>query len=417
LLHSILGNARQCIVPLKTETEQQLIKQQQLLDKIGQTVSQQQISAAQVQVETAQQKANLKISEVTNLLQAIVEQSNVPEKLRILAAQYLAQKSNIWEQPQQFVKQVDAWKTSLIQLDKSIADLDPFGILEVIQTTLDEQLSPLQIASTALHEQLAQLQTESSEITAQLQQQQPTAELIVDRKWWELAWQTIPNKYQPEVPSTGLFSVDFLSKIKRLFKHWQRELEREETALKRSQNFVTDWIEKLRNPSEKDRNDLKQIYIDNANVIGITCVQAASFDFSKNFPSFDAVIIDEVSKCTPPELLIPALKGRKLVLVGDHRQLPPMFNQSTIDDIAEDIGCTGDELSFIKESLFKILFEKASDGIKKMLTTQYRMHPQIMGAINQFYQQKLNCGILEADTRRAHHLAGEIIQEHNHIRV
>ncbi len=75
LLHSILANARQCVVPLKTETEQQLIKQQQLLDKIGQTLNQQQISAAKLQVETAQQEANLKISEVTNLLQAIVQQA------------------------------------------------------------------------------------------------------------------------------------------------------------------------------------------------------------------------------------------------------------------------------------------------------------------------------------------------------
>ena len=415
LLHSILANARQCVVPLKTETEQQLIKQQQLLDKIGQTLSQQEISAAKLQVETAQQEANLKISEVTNLLQAIVQQPNAPEKLRILAEQYLAQKSNIWEQPQQFVKQVEAWKASAIQLEKSIADLDPFGVLETIKNTLDEHLSPLQIAAATAQQQLAELQTELSEITAQLQQQQPTAALLVERNWWESAWQTIPTQYQPEVPNTGLFSGAFLSKIKRLFKTWQQKLEQEETALNRSQNFVTDWIQKLRNPSEKDQSDLKQIYIDNANVIGITCVQAASFDFTKNFPSFDAVIIDEVSKCTPPELLIPALKGRKLVLVGDHRQLPPMFNQSTIDDIAEDIGCTGDELSFIKESLFKVLFENASDSIKKMLTTQYRMHPQIMGAINQFYQQKLNCGIQEPDAKRAHNLAGRIIQENNHI--
>ncbi|TAG64047.1 MAG: DNA helicase, partial [Oscillatoriales cyanobacterium] len=207
LLHTILGNARQCIVPLKTETEQQLIKQQQLLDKIGQTVSQQQISAAQVQVEAAQQEANLKISEVTNQLQAIVEQSKVPDKLRILAQQYLAQKSNIWEQPQQFFKQVDSWKTSVIQLKKSLADLDPFGILEVVKTTLDEQLSPLQIAATTAQEELATLQTELNEITTQLQQQQPTAELIVERSWWESAWQNIPTKYQIEVPSTGLFSV------------------------------------------------------------------------------------------------------------------------------------------------------------------------------------------------------------------
>ncbi|MEG3937289.1 AAA domain-containing protein [Microcoleus sp. S36b_A3] len=415
LLHSILANARQCIIPLKTETEQQLIKQQQLLDKIGQTLNQQQISAAQNQVEIAQQDANLKISEVTNLLQAIVAQPNVPERLRSLAEQYLAQKSNIWEQPQHFVKQIDAWKLSAIQLEKSIADLDPFGILENIKSRLDEQLLPLQTTSAGLQQQLAQLQAELNDITAKLQQQQPTAELIIERNWWESAWQSFPEKYKPEIPNVELFAVDFLRKIKRIFNNFQKELEREETALNRSQIFVTDWIEKLRHPSEKDRNDLKQIYIDNANVIGITCVQAASFDFSKNFPSFDAVIVDEVSKCTPPELLIPALKGRKLVLVGDHRQLPPMFDRSTIDDIAEDIGCTGDELSFIKESLFKVLFENASDGIKKMLTTQYRMHPQIMGAINQFYQQKLNCGILEADTRRAHNLAGKIIQENNHL--
>jgi Superfamily I DNA and RNA helicases and helicase subunits len=242
-----------------------------------------------------------------------------------------------------------------------------------------------------------------------------TPALIIERNWWESAWQNIPDQYKPEVSSTGLFTVEFLRKIKRQFNNWRRELAQDETELKRSKNFVTDWIKKLRNPSEKDQSDLKQIYIDNANVIGITCVQAASFDFSKNFPSFDAVIIDEVSKCTPPELLIPALKGKKLVLVGDHRQLPPMFDRNTIDDIAEEIGCTGDELSFIKESLFKVLFENASDSIKQMLTTQYRMHPQIMGAINQFYDQKLNCGIAEPDTRRAHNLAGKIIQENNHI--
>ena len=179
LLHSILANARQCVVPLKTETEQQLIKQQQLLDKIGQTLNQQQISAAKLQVETAQQEANLKISEVTNLLQAIVHKPNVPEKLRILAEQYLAQKSNIWEQPQQFVKQVEAWKASMIQLETSIADIDPFGVLETIKNTLDEHLSPLRTAAATSQQQLAQLQAELSEINAQLQQQQPTAALMV----------------------------------------------------------------------------------------------------------------------------------------------------------------------------------------------------------------------------------------------
>jgi DNA polymerase III delta prime subunit len=415
LLHAILGNARECVKPLKIETEQQLHKQQQLLAKIAPPFNQQEISAVQHQIETARQATELKISEVTNLLQAVIQQPNLPEKLRVLTEQYLAQKSLIWEQPQQFIRLVDAGKTSIIQLENSIATLDPFGVLANIKNSISEVLSPLQAVAETSQQQLQELQTELSEIVDRLQQQQPPTALIMERTWWESAWQNIPEKHKIEVPVTGLFAVDFLRKIKRQFNQWQWELERDETELNRSQNFVTDWIEKLRNPSEKDRNDLKQIYIDNANVIGITCVQAASFEFAKNFPSFDAVIIDEVSKCTPPELLIPALKGKKLVLVGDHRQLPPMFDRSTIDDIAEEIGCSGDELSFIKESLFKVLFESANDGIKKMLATQYRMHPQIMGAINQFYDQKLNCGIQEPDARRAHNLAGKIIQETNHI--
>ena len=127
------------------------------------------------------------------------------------------------------------------------------------------------------------------------------------------------------------------------------------------------------------------------------------------------VIIDEVSKCTPPELLIPALKGKKIVLVGDHRQLPPMLRDDTIEDIAEEIGTTKDELKFIKESLFKTQFESADENIKRMLTIQYRMHPQIMGAINQFYQDKLSCGLPEPDSLRAHNLSGELIQENQHI--
>ena len=116
-----------------------------------------------------------------------------------------------------------------------------------------------------------------------------------------------------------------MHKIKLQLQNWQQELDIEETKLNRHQKFIQDWIEKIKKPSEKDSNDLRKIYLDNANVIGITCVQAASRSFAEEFNSFDVVIIDEVSKCTPPEILIPALKGKKLVLVGDHRQLPPML--------------------------------------------------------------------------------------------
>ncbi len=219
-----------------------------------------------------------------------------------------------------------------------------------------------------------------------------------------------------------MFNLESLRNIKTQFEYWQQQLQNEEIYLNRYQHFVQDWIGKLRQPTESDacgglrlRTDLRRIYLNNANVIGITCVQAANYDFSQEFKYFDVVIIDEVSKCTPPELLIPALKGKKLVMVGDHRQLPPMLDTNTLEEVSQEIGSTNTELELLQESLFKIQFETANDSIKEMLNIQYRMHPIIMGAINQFYDGKLECGILKPDTKRAHNLAGKIIQEYHHI--
>ncbi|WP_292794807.1 DEAD/DEAH box helicase [Nostoc sp. NMS7] len=210
-----------------------------------------------------------------------------------------------------------------------------------------------------------------------------------------------------------MFNLDFLHTINTQFKSWQQQLQKDEIYLNRYQHFVQDWIGKLRKPTEGDRTDLTRL--NNANVIGITCVQAANYNFSQEFRYFDVVIIDEVSKCTPPELLIPALKAKKLVMVGDHRQLPPMLDMKTLEEVSQEIGSTNPELQLLQDSLFKIHFETANDSIKQMLNIQYRMHPIIMGAINQFYDGKLECGILEPDTKRAHNLAGEIIEESKHL--
>lgn len=103
------------------------------------------------------------------------------------------------------------------------------------------------------------------------------------------------------------------------------------------------------------------------------------------------------------------------MLVGDHKQLPPMLNNDTIEEIAEELGTTTEELNYLKESLFKKLFESAPESIKKMLTIQYRMHPQIMGAINQFYEDNLVCGFPSPDEQRAHNLADSNIKDNNHI--
>jgi DNA polymerase III delta prime subunit len=414
LLEIILANARQCVLKVKTETEQQLKHLQRQLNELQKNeVSQQQISITQAEVEKAQQDANLQLGQVINILQEL-NQQNIPAQLRILIEKYLATQSNIWEQPQEFSNQVNYCVTSISQLETLILSLEPLAILEIIKHSLNEHYSKLQQQTKTSLENLQKSQINLREIQHK-SQPQPSETLILERNWWLTEWQTIPDKFKVENFYGDLFHLEFLRSINIQFEFWQQQLQKDEIYLNRYQNFVQDWIEKLRQPNERDRDDLRRIYLDNANVVGITCVQAANRGFSEEFKSFDVVIIDEVSKCTPPELLIPALKGKKLVMVGDHRQLPPMLDTSTLEEVAQTIGNTRDELKFLEESLFKSQFESADESIKQMLTTQYRMHPFIMGAINQFYDGKLESGILEPDTKRAHHLADEIIQESQHL--
>ncbi|MEH2392724.1 MAG: translation initiation factor IF-2 N-terminal domain-containing protein [Nostoc sp.] len=414
LLDTILINARQCVLKVKTETEQQLQHLQRQLKELQKNeISQQQISVTQAEVEKAQQDANLQLGRVINILQEL-NQQNIPAQLRIITEKYLATQSNIWEQPQEFSNQVNSWVTCISQLETLISSLEPFAVLEIIKNSLHEHLSKLQGETETFLQQLQKLQISLHEIEYKLQPQ-PSENLIGERNWWLTEWERIPDKFKLENYAADLFNIELLRSINIKFESWQEQLKKEENYLNKYQNFVQDWIGKLRQPTEGDRDDLRRIYLDNANVVGITCVQAANRGFSEEFKSFDVVIIDEVSKCTPPELLIPALKGKKLVMVGDHRQLPPMLDTSTLEEVAQTIGNTREELQFLEESLFKSQFESADESIKQMLTTQYRMHPFIMGAINQFYDGKLESGILEPDTKRAHHLAGEIIQESQHL--
>lgn len=416
LLNGIVANARQFIDRLSAETEQE----QQLLEtefnELQFTADRQnQISAAQERLETDRREADLKYEKAISLLQELALLPQIPKQLQSLVKQCLDSTSDILTQIPEFSAQVNSWQSRVSQLETLIPSLIPFDILALVRDLIAAQISSLHKETETLQKQLAESQTQLREIEEKLQQQQPLEDVLNERNWWQSAYSAIPDRLKPTVPAAGLFNAEFLRHVKTLFDTWQQELAQEETYINRYQNLVQDWVSRLRNPSEQDHNELRQIYLDNANVIGITCVQAASRDFSEEFKSFDIVIIDEVSKCTPPELLIPALKGKKLVMVGDHRQLPPMLDTNTLEEVAENIGSTREQLHFLEESLFKSQFEAAHRSIKQMLTTQYRMHPMIMGAINQFYKDKLQCGLEQPDTKRAHNLAGPIIQEHHHL--
>lgn len=162
------------------------------------------------------------------------------------------------------------------------------------------------------------------------------------------------------------------------------------------------------NPSATDR--MGERYIRNANVIGITCNSDFSVLSDAGFSRFDVVIIDEVSKATPLELLRPMLLAPKTILVGDHRQLPPTFDFANVGQTDksptedEDSEALEREVELLRKyerlttaSLFRDGFAEIDSKSRAALHTQYRMHPQIMALVNRFYDGRLDSGLVDPD--------------------
>ncbi|MFX3673460.1 MAG: AAA domain-containing protein [Paenisporosarcina sp.] len=199
------------------------------------------------------------------------------------------------------------------------------------------------------------------------------------------------------------------------------ELKRNETFLAVSNDIRLEWKGMLEQSTAYDLDEIKKLYIQYANVIGVTCSISASKDFVNQYPDFDVVIIDEVSKATPPELLLPMLKGKKIILVGDHHQLPPLVGQDTMDEVLEAIEDPKEKAelkSILKESIFERLFKELPSDSKTTLRIQYRMHEHIMETINPFYREKnygLECGLTNSDIDRDHLLDGKLFNRGQHI--
>ena len=187
------------------------------------------------------------------------------------------------------------------------------------------------------------------------------------------------------------------------------------------------------NRAKADWNDLEKAFVESCNLVAITCNENEKTLSDNDFDGFDVVIIDEVSKATPLELLLPLMRGKKAILVGDHRQLPPIFNEAdgidTFEDkVEENENLEDEELSntdltvenlrkyekLVTASLFKELFEKAPDSLRERLTIQFRMHPDIMKMINHFYEGQLECG--NPDKERKHHLEFKgLLSKNDHL--
>ena len=145
-----------------------------------------------------------------------------------------------------------------------------------------------------------------------------------------------------------------------------------------------------------------------SSVVGATCQQAVSRqmallkDGSEDAIAglrFGSVVVDEAARANPLDLFIPmALARRRVVLVGDPRQLPHLLDAEIEEEIRSERGDQVASATY-QQSLFERLWRqferrKAIDGINRvvMLDQQFRMHPRLGDFVSEHFYEKAGLG-------------------------
>ncbi|MFO0575496.1 MAG: AAA domain-containing protein [Polyangia bacterium] len=131
-------------------------------------------------------------------------------------------------------------------------------------------------------------------------------------------------------------------------------------------------------------------------VLAATCQQAVASSMrlaKEDGLVFENVVVDEAARANPLDLFIPmALARRRIILVGDHRQLPHILEPDVESQLEHAVSEGTREA--LKRSLFERLFiqlqnREAQDHVKRTVTldVQYRMHPQLGDFVSRtFYE-------------------------------
>ena len=215
---------------------------------------------------------------------------------------------------------------------------------------------------------------------------------------------------------------DYATALVQIMKEWEKitvRFEENQKIYERQKEIHKEIKAYVENGAvERDKPEIQRKLIERANVIGMTST-GASYDKKNGIEvpdmDIDVVIIDEVSKCSFLDLLRPMLYGQSVVLVGDHMQLPPMYDlkhlrqdskHNDFEDLDEDIinpDINKFYTEMVESSIFQYLFENVPDSHRTMLTHQYRFHSQIM-KINPFYGSLLKLGSQSLDDNKEHNI-------------
>ncbi|MDA0195945.1 MAG: AAA domain-containing protein [Bacteroidetes bacterium] len=143
---------------------------------------------------------------------------------------------------------------------------------------------------------------------------------------------------------------------------------------RKQRKYILDEARNLKFEADHIEHYITKDLLNKAEVVAATLINANHQLIRAR--TFKSVFIDEASQALEAASWIPIMKAERVILAGDHHQLPPTIKS----------------IEAAKQGLEVTLFEKAikNQEAAVMLQTQYRMHPDIMQfASEMFYEGKL----------------------------
>lgn len=231
-----------------------------------------------------------------------------------------------------------------------------------------------------------------------------------------------------------------------------RPLKIKDDVRKYCYQVINDWVEVKTNETCAAENCCQRVedeeethfrarcrskYMKKVNVFGATCCSSGMgsmrtaynevFNNSgyKEQPWFDVLIIDEASKATLLDMAIPMVMAKKIILIGDHKQLPPYCDKEK-SQMMLGLVRKSNYINYMydkkkkemRPSQFERMITKAKElnsSIVTTLRTQYRMHEQIMKLSEPFYKEEggLKCGI-DSESRQHELEYGRFLNKNDH---
>lgn len=196
-----------------------------------------------------------------------------------------------------------------------------------------------------------------------------------------------PARLLPSVLNHSLDVLTQSSDAASIVSDVRKELDAKQAGIKKTRNgkerrAIYGEMKELRKEYREREKQCVTRLVGESKVVLVTLHGAGGFQLKNE--KFDVIIIDEASQALEAQCWVPLVSAKKLVLAGDHLQLPPTIKsikvQSKVqkDESNPNRSSPADAKTSLEVTLFDRLLTLHGSSIKRMLTTQYRMHEKLM---------------------------------------